>query len=61
MMEMELHKLKNLGYFSSYERSEITDALHEAYELKADSEFISLKTMKKILKDSSAAIKTPHF
>lgn len=52
LKDMEMHKLNNLGYLSSYERTEITDALHEVYNLKTDSEFISAKTMKKNLKES---------
>lgn len=52
---MEVHKLNNLGFLSSYERNEITDALHDVYGIKTDSEFISTKTMKKIFKDTTKA------
>lgn len=48
--DMEVYRLRDLGYLSSYTRTEVTDALHDAFGFRTDSEFISEKTMKKILK-----------
>lgn len=48
---MKIYNFRDIGYFSTYTRTEITDALHEAFGFRTDSEFISEKTMKKILKE----------
>ena len=50
LRDMNMHKLKGLGFLSSYERTDLTDALHETFGFRTDSEFISDKTMKKIFK-----------
>ena len=50
LREMNVYRLRDVGYLSSYTRTEITDALHDAFGFRTDSEFISDKTMKKILK-----------
>ena len=47
---MSVYRLKKIGYLSSYTRTEIADALHGAFGFRTDSEFISEKTIKKILK-----------
>ena len=47
---MNVHKLRDLGYLASYTRTEITDDLHQAFGFRTDKEFISEKSMKKILK-----------
>lgn len=49
LRRMQLHKLEGYGYLSSYERTELTDKLHEISQFHTDIEFISNKTMKKIL------------
>lgn len=49
---MDVHKLRDLGYLSSYTRTELTDALHDKFGFRTDSEFISRKNMKKILKQT---------
>ena len=50
LRDMNVYRLRDLGYLSSYTRTEITDALHDAFGFRTDTEFISEKTMKKILK-----------
>lgn len=50
LRNMNVHKLRDLGYLSSYERTEVTDDLHERFGFRTDYEYISEKTMKKILK-----------
>ncbi len=50
LRDMQLLRLKDVGYLASYTRTQITDALHDAFDFRTDSEFTSDKTMKKILK-----------
>ena len=50
LRDMSVYRLRDIGYLSCYTRTEITDALHNAFGFRTDSEFISEKTMKKILK-----------
>lgn len=50
LRDMSVYRLRDIGYLSSYTRTEITDALHDAFGFRTDSEFISGKTMKKILR-----------
>lgn len=51
LRNMNVYHFRDLGYFSTYTRSEITDALHDAFGFRTDNEFLSEKTMKKILKE----------
>lgn len=53
LRNMNVYKLRDLGYLSSYTRTELTDTLHDTFGFRTDSEFISEKTMKKILKSIS--------
>ena len=50
LRDMSAYRLRDLGYLSAYTRTEITDALHDAFGFRTDYEFLSEKTMKKILK-----------
>ena len=50
LRDMNVYRLRDVGYLSSYTRTELTDALHDAFGFRTDNEFISDKTMKKILK-----------
>lgn len=50
LRNMRIGRLRDLGYFNHYTRTEITDALHDAFGFRTDSEFISDTTMKKIFK-----------
>lgn len=51
LREMSVYRLRDIGYLSLYTRTEITDALHDAFGFRTDTEFISDKTMKKIFKE----------
>ena len=48
LRNMRIGRLRDLGYFNHYTRTKITDALHDAFGFRTDSEFISDTTMKKI-------------
>ena len=50
LRNMRIGRLRDLGYFNHYTRTKITDALHDAFGFRTDSEFISDTTMKKIIK-----------
>ena len=50
LRNMRIGRLRDLGYFNHYTRTKITDALHDAFGFRTDSEFISDTTMKKIFK-----------
>ena len=50
LRNMHCHKIKGLGFLSSYEPSAITDELHNAFGFRTDNEFISEKNFKKICK-----------
>lgn len=50
LRDMNVYRLRDTGYLSSYTRTDLTDALHDAFGFRTDREFISDKTMKKILK-----------
>lgn len=50
LKNMQFQKVKNDGYIPQYKRTEITDQLHEAFEIQTDYEFIETKKMKKIIK-----------
>lgn len=50
LRSMRISRISDLGYFNHYTRTRITDALHDAFGFRTDSEFISDKTMKKIFK-----------
>lgn len=54
LRDMQLHKVEGYGYLSSYKRTDLTDKLHELFGFNTDTEFISNKTMKKILKEVTA-------
>lgn len=55
-----IHSLRNMnfncipteGYIPTYTRTDLTDTLHEAFGFRTDTEIVSLKEMKKILKDT---------
>ena len=53
LRNMNMHKLRGIGYLSSYERTDITDSLHDAFGFRTDTELVSEKTMKKIFKRTS--------
>ena len=49
LRNMNFFKIKGEGYVPTYERSDITDALHESFDFRTDSEIVSSKEMKKII------------
>ena len=49
---MDMHKVKGFGYLCSYTRTDITDLLHKTFGFRTDAEFVSDKTMKKIIKET---------
>lgn len=51
LRHMEVHRLEGYGYIGSYTRTDLTDSLNETLGIHTDKQFISDKTMKKILKE----------
>lgn len=47
---MNVYALRDIGYLCAYTRTALTDALNAAFGIATDSEFISVKSMKKIFK-----------
>lgn len=55
-----IHSLRNMdfnyipteGYIPTYTRTDLTDILHEVFGFRTDTEIVSLREMKKILKDT---------
>jgi len=50
LREMQFYALKDQGYVPAYMRTPLTDALHEAYGFRTDTEIVTQKKMKGILK-----------
>lgn len=50
LRQMEVREVLGQGYMPSYERTDLTDALHEAFDFFTDYDFISNKDMKKNIK-----------
>ena len=49
LRNMNITELKGSGYIPSYERTDITDFIHEKYNFNTDTEIITYKKIKKIL------------
>ena len=47
---MKFHKIQGIGYIPCYTRTEVTDALHDAFGFRTDMEIIPEKRMKEILR-----------
>ncbi|CCP25761.1 Transposase IS4 family protein (Fragement) [Tepidanaerobacter acetatoxydans Re1] len=55
-----IHSLRNMdfnyipteGYIPTYTMTDLTDILHEVFGFRTDTEIVSLREMKKILKDT---------
>nr|WP_017753899.1 hypothetical protein [Calidifontibacillus oryziterrae] len=45
-------ELSGEGYIPLYERTDLTDKLHEAFSFRTDYEIVPTKNMKKILKQT---------
>ena len=52
LRSMDFYRIKGLGFLPSYKRTEITDALHEAFGFRTDKEIILEKKMKKIIRET---------
>lgn len=52
LREMNFAATAGEGYIPVYTRTEVTDALHEAFEFHTDYEIVSQKQMKKIFRDT---------
>lgn len=50
LRNMQLHHVEGFGYLSSYKRTDLTDILHEKFCFRTDNQFISNKSLKKILR-----------
>lgn len=50
LRNMNFNHIPNEGYVPTYTRTDLTDALHEVFEFRTDTEIVSLKQMKKIFK-----------
>ena len=49
---------KESGYIPSYERTELTDKLHEVFGFRTDFEFISKATMRGIIRETKQVTST---
>lgn len=52
LRKMNFFRLDGIGYLPEYTRTQITDDLHEEFGFRTDTEIITDKTMKKILKET---------
>lgn len=50
LRNMKVMELSGEGYIPLYERTDLTDQLHEAFDFRTDHEIVPTKNMKKILK-----------
>jgi transposase len=50
LRKMQFWKLKGEGYVPAYKRTDLTDALHDSFGFRTDSEIVDQKRMKNILK-----------
>lgn len=56
LQDMTVREVLGEGYLPNYMRTDITDALHDAFGFRTDYNIIPAKQMKKILKSSKARI-----
>lgn len=52
LKEMNFYKTEVDDYIPAYTRTDLTDRLHDAFQMRTDFQIIPKKSMKKILKDS---------
>lgn len=50
LREMDMLEIRGQGYIPAYTRTDVTDALHEAFQFRTDFQITALNDMKKILK-----------
>jgi transposase len=54
LREMKFYELKDAGYIPAYPRTALTDALHDAFGFRTDTEIVLKKEMRGILKTTKA-------
>ena len=54
LKNMLFHEIPREGYIPAYTRSDLTDALHQAFNFSTDYEFLSLSDFRKIFKLTKA-------
>ena len=52
LRKMNFLKMDGIGYLPEYTRTEITDALHDTFGFRTDTEIVTEKNMKKIIKST---------
>lgn len=52
LRDMNLYAVKGEGYIPTYTRTDLTDALHNAFGFHTDYQIVTIKQMKKIFKDT---------
>ena len=52
LREMNFQELKGEGYIPIFTRTDLTDSLHDIFGFRTDYQIVTLKQMKKILKDT---------
>jgi len=52
LKDLNFMELKGDGYVPLYKRTDITDALHEKFNFRTDTQIVDSSTMKKILKQT---------
>lgn len=52
IINMNFMELRGDGYVPTYTRTEITDALHKAFNFRTDTEIVGIKKLKKIINDT---------
>ncbi|MDD2213528.1 MAG: transposase, partial [Oscillospiraceae bacterium] len=52
LRSMAFIEARGEGYIPAYRRSDLTDALHEAFGFNTDYEIVSLKLMRSILRET---------
>lgn len=61
LREMNFLAISGEGYIPTYTRTELTDALHEAFGFRSDHQIVSEKQMKKIFRDTKNRKKYAEF
>lgn len=49
---MDFLMIDGIGYLPEYKRTGVTDALHEAFGFQTDTEIVTSKTMKNIIRST---------
>jgi transposase len=52
LRNMNFYSIPGEGYIPTYTRTDLTDALHEAFGFRTDYQIVTIKQMKKIFKDT---------